>query len=97
MNAPDENTTHLSDDLTIPMLDEVLEEIEPVLLTDDLTLVRQEVIEALAPRLEGLVEKAAERAARKFERRLRRKMLDYLERELPHLIDRELTQRLKKE
>jgi len=89
-------TTSFLDDLTVPLLDEVMDGIETErLLPDEIAQTRQEIIDSLGPRLEALITKAAERAARKFERRLRKKLLDHLAGQLPLLIDRELFQRMK--
>ena len=97
MDGKDESaTTSFLDDLTVPLLDEVMDGIETErLLPGDTAQTRQEIIDSLGPKLEALITKAAERAARKFERRLRMKLLDHLGEQLPLLVDRELVKRMK--
>ena len=93
-------SSDLDDDL-IPLLEEVMEDSETAhaiaeIDLADLPLVRQEIIDAVEPKLELLVDAVAEKAAEKIARRVKRKLMEQLPEQLPRLVDRELVKRFGK-
>lgn len=82
-------------DEEIPLLDEALEEVDlEQLMPDEPVDSRQEIINALKPQLEILVENVAQRAARQFEKKVYDKLLDAIMEKLPAMIEKELGKRM---
>ena len=90
-----EFTTSLGiEDEEIPLLHEVMEEVEITANSSPNSAAsHQEIIDTLQPKMEKLVGNVASRAAKQFEKKVYDKLLHAILEKLPAMIDQEIAKR----